>query len=154
MNPCVLLIVLAAAAPLAHAETYKWVDEKGVTNYSNTPPPAGKAKSAVQPVEERLSVIASEPSAANAITPAVMQRLQAMEAEWLQRQRLMAASAPYVSAAAGCPSPYRGDCIYDEARFYPYVPVIAVRRPLFVRPVPVRTRARIALEPSRSGSLR
>src|SRR5438105_13062134 len=126
------LIAIAAAAPLAHAETYKWVDEKGVTNYSNTPPPAGKAKSTVQPVEDRLSVIASEPSGANAITPAVMQRLQAMEAEWLQRQRLMAASAAYAP-----PPP----SVYDDSRLYPYlVPVVAVRRPFVARPFTPRVR--------------
>jgi hypothetical protein len=142
-----LLLACAAAAPLAQAETYKWVDEKGVTNYSNTPPPAGKARSAVQAVEERISVYPSEPIVSPNAAPAVYQRLQAIEAEWLQRQRLMATAAAYPPATpSGCPSPYRGDCVYDG--LYPYVPVVAVRRPVFVRPAPVRTR-RIALERSR-----
>jgi Skp family chaperone for outer membrane proteins len=32
-----------ACAVGAHAAMYKWVDEKGVTQYSETPPPDGKA---------------------------------------------------------------------------------------------------------------
>ena len=112
------LLVLAAAAPLAQAQTYKWVDERGVINYSNTPPPAVKA----QPVEERISVYASEPSLAQ--TAAVDRRLAALEAEWLQRQRLMAA------AAYAPPAP-----LYDDYRmgsyYLPYIlPALASRRPV------------------------
>ena len=141
-----LLIVLALAAPLAAAQTYKWVDENGVTNYSNRPPPASGAKFVVRNVEDRLSVVPSEPAGANLAAPAVYQRLQALEAEWLQRQRLMATAAAYPPAAP---------TMYDEARYsYPYVPVVAVRRPLFMRSIPLRTRARISLEPSRTGSPR
>ena len=74
------LVVVLLAAPLAHAQTYKWVDERGVVNYSNTPPPkAAKA----QPVEDRISVYAAEPRLAQA--GAVDRRLAALEAEWLQR---------------------------------------------------------------------
>jgi hypothetical protein len=36
--PPVAFLALLALAPAVHAETYKWVDEKGVVNYSNTPP--------------------------------------------------------------------------------------------------------------------
>ena len=39
-----LAIVLGCAALAASAELYKWVDEKGVTQYSEQPPPDGKAK--------------------------------------------------------------------------------------------------------------
>ena len=112
-------VLLAAAAPLAQAQTYKWVDERGVVNYSNTPPPqAVKA----QPVEERISVYASEPSLAQ--TAAVDRRLAALEAEWLQRQRLMAA------AAYTPPAP-----LYDDYRmgsyYLPYIlPALASRRPV------------------------
>jgi Domain of unknown function (DUF4124) len=142
----VLLLALGATATLAQAETYKWVDENGVTNYSNTPPPAGKAKITVQAVQDRLSVIPSEPAGASLAAPAVYQRLQALEAEWLQRQRLMATAAAYAP-----PPP----TMYDEPRYAtPYVPVVAVRRPLFMRSIPLRTRARISLEPSRTGSPR
>src|SRR5258708_572657 len=44
-------------AALARADTYKWVDERGVTTYSNTPP-AAKA----QVVGARISVYTSGPA--------------------------------------------------------------------------------------------
>ncbi len=112
------LLMLAALAPLAQAQTYKWVDERGVVNYSNTPPPsAAKA----QPVEERISVYAADPSLPRAT--AVDQRLAALEAEWLQRQRLMA-----YAAAATPPAP-----VYDTGSYYgPYIiPAVVHRRPSF-----------------------
>jgi hypothetical protein len=37
----VLALLLALAPALAHAQTYKWVDENGHTQYSDLPPPAG-----------------------------------------------------------------------------------------------------------------
>ena len=55
----VLLLVLAPAFAAA-AELYKWIDEKGVTNYSNAPPartPDGKPATLV---EDRLSVYTPE----------------------------------------------------------------------------------------------
>ena len=121
MLRCALLL-FAVLVPLAHAQTYKWVDERGVVNYSNTPPPqAAKA----QPVEERISVYASEPTIAHSAS--VEQRLAALEAEWLQRQRLMA----YAAAAAPAPAP-----AYDSASYYaPYIlPAVAHRRPMLVTP--------------------
>lgn len=55
--PVVLAIILAAAS--ASAQVYKWVDERGVTNYSNQPP-AGKAAKNVGLVEDRISVYSSD----------------------------------------------------------------------------------------------
>jgi Domain of unknown function (DUF4124) len=143
-----LILVLAAAAPLARAEIYKWVDENGVTNYSNTPPATRKATTRVQAVEDRISVI---PSAHAAPPPVdVYRRLAALDQEWLQRQRLMAATASY--GASACTS---SDCFYDAYRvgsyYGPYVPVLAVRNvPFNRRQVPIRTvRAAVHL-----GSLR
>jgi hypothetical protein len=55
--PVILAIILAAAS--ASAQVYKWVDERGVTNYSNQPP-AGKAAKNVGLVEDRISVYSSD----------------------------------------------------------------------------------------------
>src|SRR6267142_1247891 len=124
----VLALVLSAlAAPLAQAQTYKWVDERGVVNYSNTPPPKG-AKA--QPVEDRISVYATDPMLAQA--GAVDRRLAALEAEWLQRQQLMA------YAAAVPPTP-----VYDDYRmgsyYSPYIlPAVAHRPPRLMHPPGVR----------------
>ena len=43
-----MLLAAALAAAPAHA-IYKWVDEKGVTHFSETPPPDGRKASKVEP---------------------------------------------------------------------------------------------------------
>lgn len=114
-----IILILAAAAPPALADTYKWVDEKGVVNYSNKPPPAAAAKQKV--VEERVSVIAPDPSIGPAIAAMearVARRAQYEEADFLQRQRyLLAAQASYGDSSCSY-----GDCGmgYDDTVYYPY----------------------------------
>ena len=81
-----LFVLTLAFAPTAQAETYKWVDEKGVVNYSNTPPPSA-AKSATQ-IAERVSTY--EPMTQRVVyTPPSPYEVM-LQQEWLQRQRLMA----------------------------------------------------------------
>lgn len=116
-----IILILAAAAPPALADTYKWVDEKGVVNYSNKPPPAAAAKQKV--VEERVSVIAADPSIGPAIAAMearAARRARYEEADFLQRQRyLLAAQASYAGGACS----YDDDCGmgYDAAYYYyPY----------------------------------
>ncbi|MEF8833432.1 MAG: DUF4124 domain-containing protein [Halofilum sp. (in: g-proteobacteria)] len=40
---CGLALGVVLSAPLSADEIYKWVDEEGVTHYSQQPPPAGEA---------------------------------------------------------------------------------------------------------------
>jgi len=127
-----ILLVLLAAAPLAHAETYKWVDERGVVNYSNAPPP-DSAKGAVpaQTVPDRVSTYQTDPVTSQPIE--VYRRLDANQQEWLQRQYLMAMQAQAAPASA----PAYGDY------YYPTYGVIPARRVIH-RPAlftPVRTAA-------------
>lgn len=64
----VLAVALVAALPaLAPAQMYKWVDEKGVTHYSETPPPSGKGQTV--PIKPRASP-APEPPQARPAAPA------------------------------------------------------------------------------------
>src|SRR4051812_34211334 len=101
-----LLALTVALLPAAHAETYKWVDARGVVNYSNTPPPA--AAKATQGVAERVSIIESDPALKRAAWSHSPYELM-LQQEWLQRQRLMAerqnlqalypAADPYYRAA-------------------------------------------------------
>jgi hypothetical protein len=115
-----IILILAAAAPPALADTYKWVDEKGVVNYSNKPPPAAAAKQTL--VAERVSVIAPDPSIGPAIAAMearAARRAQYEEADFLQRQRYMlAAQASYGDSSCA----YGSDCGmgYDAAYYYPY----------------------------------
>ena len=113
-----LALLALAAAPL-RAETYKWVDANGVTNYSSTPP-AGAAKAKV--IEERVSVVPADASLAPAIADMRAQakrRAEYVELEWLQRQRLMAEQDARAVPADYCP--YRADCDGGYAPYiYPY----------------------------------
>ena len=58
----VFFFALAAAAPVAGAQVYKWTDDKGVVNYSNTPPAEAKGKKGVSVVEDRVSVYTADPA--------------------------------------------------------------------------------------------
>jgi hypothetical protein len=83
-----LLALAFLAASAAHAETYKWVDQNGVVNYSNTPPPAA-AKNA-QTITERVSTYELDPALRQAVAYGPSPYEQMLQQEWLQRQRLMA----------------------------------------------------------------
>jgi len=102
------LVLLIALLPMAaQAETYKWVDEHGVVTYSNTAPPSA---SRAQTVADRISVYASEPMTTRA--GAVDRRLDLAEAEWLQRQQLMALQAAAYPTFPSYP-------VYRTAAYYP-----------------------------------
>ncbi len=125
-----ILMLLVLAAPSLQAETFKWVDEKGVTNYSNTPPPSAKAAKSVRTVEDRISTYETDPALKSAAQN--YRRSDYAEAEWLQRQQIMAMRAAYTD----CPSPYRPDCGHDGYRssaYYPYF-VFAAARSALQRP--------------------
>jgi hypothetical protein len=107
-----LLLLLPAAAL---AGTYKWVDAKGVVNYSNAPPP-GKAAGA-QLVEERISVVGADPSvawAAAAMRERAARRAQYEEADWQRRRSLLLAAQP------GIPADYAMGYGPVPAFYYPY----------------------------------
>ena len=133
-----LVLIALLVAPLAQAETYKWVDEKGVVNYSNTPPP--NARNAAT-VADRISNYTPDPSITQAID--VNRRLDTAETEWLQRQWLMAMKqAPTPAPAADYPPAY-----------YPAFAVFAARRPALVRPLFFAPRAQAQPRPVRRASL-
>ena len=49
------LLALLAGFPAGAAEMYKWVDDNGVINYSNTPPPKTKSGKPAIVIEDRVS---------------------------------------------------------------------------------------------------
>lgn len=113
-----LLALSLLLAPAAHAETYKWVDERGVVNYSNTPPPA--AAKATQGITDRLSIIESDHSLKRvAYSPTPYELM--LQQEWLQRQRLMA-ERQNLQAAYPPVDPY-----YRSSMYPGYFPVAVVR---------------------------
>ena len=120
---CRLLAALLLLAALsAQAETYKWVDAKGVVNYSNAPPPAAKAMK----VEDRLSTYEPDPALKNAAAAGNARddyRQMSADAEWLQRQRLMALKDSY----AAYPSPNTDEFYPAYYSGYPVFPVARAR---------------------------
>ena len=112
-------LILALLALPAYAQTYKWVDAKGVVNYSNTPPPGGAEKAVTVP--DRISNYTPDPALNQAV--AVDRRLAAMDAEWLQRQWLMAMQQPAPAPATD----------YRMSSYYPAVVVVSAHRPHFLR---------------------
>ena len=115
-----IFLIFAAAAWPVLAGTYKWVDENGVTNYSNKPP-LGKV-SKTQVVEERISVVAPDPSvgwAIAAMRARAARQAQYDEAYWQQRLRYMlAAQTSYPTAYGMGYGPYTNS-------YYPYYPYYA-----------------------------
>ena len=102
-----LLLCLGAGVGPVHAQIYKWVDAKGTTHYSDKPSADKKQKT--QLVEDRLSVIPSDPAIPPATEAMRAQGARAAElaqAEWLQRQRLMLAA----QSMPDYDCPYRVNC--------------------------------------------
>jgi uncharacterized protein YecE (DUF72 family) len=57
-------MLAALAAPLAHAQIYKWVDAQGVTHYTSEPPP-NTAKAVALPLQNATATPAPANGAAN-----------------------------------------------------------------------------------------
>jgi hypothetical protein len=115
-----LLAVLLALAPAAQAETYKWVDERGVVNYSNTPPPV--AAKAPQQVADRVSTYQTDPSLRAVVARGVTPYEHMIHVEWMQRQRLIAESQNLDKVVATAPQPepfyYRAAYSYPVSRVH------------------------------------
>src|SRR5262245_19450193 len=119
---CVTL--LGAASPALSAQLYKWVDERGVTNYSNQPPADPGAAKNLGPVEGNLSVYSPDPALTRAVAAsrqASYNRGLAERVDYLERQleaeRLARQYAPPAAAlSVPCPS---GDCYGNYPGYYP-----------------------------------
>lgn len=125
----VVLVAILATAP-AGAQLYKWVDERGVTNYSNQPPADPKAAKKLQPVEDRVSVYTPDEALTQAVAAFRQKRDRTsaeriaslereLEAERRARQYATAAAAP--AASDPCLSQGIG-CNGIYSRYYPYGP--------------------------------
>jgi hypothetical protein len=126
MSARILAVVLLLVARPLCAETYKWVDEKGVTNYSSSPPASAKLAEKTKVVEERLSIYTPDPGLLRAI----------------QAPPPVNAPMPYAPARAyehyaaamqamydDCVAQRRVDCngaSYPYGGYFPYLPVFVV----------------------------
>ena len=121
-------IALCFAFPV-QAQMYKWVDEKGVVNYSTTPP-AGKAKAKVVE-EDQISVVPTDPDLerqGEALRKREERRAKQEEAE-SQRRRQQAAAQPSYTPPPPAPEyPYTDEWWYGGGYGY-YPPVHRPVRP-------------------------
>jgi len=126
MSPRILvLVVLLVARPLC-AETYKWVDEKGVTNYSSSPPANARLAKKVQVVEERLSVYTPDPALSRAIQVRPQTSAPMRYGPTGAYEQYAAATQSMYDA---CAAQRRVDCNdagYPYAGYFPYIPVFVV----------------------------
>jgi hypothetical protein len=155
MSRIPLLTLLAGAVILAggvaHAQVYKWVDDKGVVNYSSTPPPKGKGAVKLDEASGRVTTVpapdARRDDPAAGADPALRRRVDQLERE-AAAQRQSAAQQEAAAAEAqrrwveqcraerrvDCDGPNRG---YLDSRYdYAYPP--HVRPPIGTptRPAP------------------
>ena len=123
-----------ASAAAAGAELYKWVDENGVVNYSNTPPPRSAKGNPPTIVDEQISVYTPEKAVTDEIERAKQKSAQkpapaspAVSPE--PERRASTLSAPPAPPYDPCANPNDRNCpgvIYDNS------PVFQGRR----RPLP------------------
>jgi len=115
---------ILSAAP-AFAQLYKWVDEHGVTNYSNQPPADPNAVKKLRPVEGNLSVYSPDKALTQAIeafrqgsnrglTERIAYLERQLEVERLARQYIAAAATPLAPCQSGL------DCYGNFGGYYPY----------------------------------
>jgi hypothetical protein len=145
-----LISVLSLAAAQASAQVYKWVDEKGVVNYSNEAPADRKAAQ-LDPKASRLSVIGTDDTqkrSANASETALTEKIDRLErkldAERYARSMADTQTQYQTQAAADswyqqCLRDRRVDCdyagmdpsYYGYGPYYGYWPVVVAKRPPF-----------------------
>jgi hypothetical protein len=105
------LAALLVLAPAAHAEIYKWVDDKGVVNYSNTPPPANRKSVKLDEEQGRVSTIEAydySKSGAPRREQALQERVARLEQEVARARQTAALDA---AAAAEAYRAWREQCI-------------------------------------------
>jgi len=121
-----LLALILASAPAAAAELYRWVDDNGIVNYSNTPPAKTRGGKPATRVEDTVSVYTPE----KAVTDAIERRRnqpQPPAASFTREPERRASAPPLPPPVAYDPCAIPGDpnC---QAYLYDNSPVFNGRR--------------------------
>jgi hypothetical protein len=114
----VLVAAVGASVP-ASAELYRWVDERGVTNYSNEPPPATATAKKLTHVADRISVYTPDEQFMKAVKTMRERSLQAMAEPEAPRNPVARISAQPQSGYEQCLMSGRIGC---EELYGSYVP--------------------------------
>src|SRR5262245_35907703 len=130
----VVLLVVAAVPLVAHATLYKWVDEQGVVNYSDSPPADKKSSK----LDESAGTLSVYPGMSKEELARSRDRAAEMRADRLERENAeLRARAAQPPAPEPLPPP-------DYATYYPaygYWPVhVRPRVPPHAAQLPVRGR--------------
>lgn len=130
-----IFAIAILAAPPAGAQLYKWVDERGVTNYSNQPPADPRLAQRVAPVADSLSVYSPDEALLRDMASGrqdrdrvAAERKRALEielkAERLARERATASQAR--STLDACVNVQSIGCTnVSPDIYYPYVAPVA-----------------------------
>jgi len=171
-----LASVLALGAPPLLAQVYKWVDEKGVVNYSNEAPANAKATQ-LDPKASRLSIVGTDGAQKRTMIASASESTLSEKIDRLERKldaERYARSVADAQAQAAADSWYqqclrdrRVDCDYagmdpyysGYGPYYGYWPVVVTKRHSFRnqemhhRPVAApRQAGRAAFAPLRSSA--
>jgi hypothetical protein len=138
---------LAIFVPQVCAQVYKWVDDNGVTHYSDQAPAKGKFAKKTEIVPDRLSLYSPSPSlvpvAYSKSDPGLNNRIEALErqilAERLARDEIAAADArASLAVYERCLADRRVDCDAYGGLYTPYAGPIVVAGAHHRHPFPVR----------------
>jgi hypothetical protein len=130
----IALVAILAVAP-ASAQVYKWVDERGVTNYSNQPPADPTAANKVAIVEDKISVYTPDKALMQAVEAArqrsnqgLSERVASLERqlEAERRARQYASAAEVQTAYDPCLGGRAIDCSGIYNGYYPYRPAVVI----------------------------
>lgn len=145
------LAAVALAAP-AGAQLYKWVDDKGVTNYGSSPPANARNVQKVDESNPRVSTVPGlKPEEVQAgENRALQHKVDQLERD-LEAQRRATADAQARATAdtqwrercladrrIDCDDPWRGQLGYDPGWVPYYPPVVVPPKPAPPRPIPPR----------------
>ena len=124
----ILLAAICAAAP-ACAELYKWVDERGVTNYSNEPPPVSAKTKKVDRVASTISVYTPDASFMQAVKAVREQSIKALSEPEPERSPVARIGPPQQSGYDQCLASGRVGCEDLYSTYYPVYTVGAAVLP-------------------------
>lgn len=133
--PTLIYLALLGAVVPAAADTYKWVDERGVTNYSNAPPAAASSKPVR--VDNTISVYTPDEPFMQAVKALRERNIKALSEPEPQRTPVATLAAPPPSGYEKCLLSGRLGCddLYGNNYYPAYLPGVAVRPLRGVQPV-------------------
>ena len=154
----VMAALSAALMATAHAQVYKWTDERGGVHYSNSAPPEGVTAAKIATIAEKVSTYAPLPAPAPTVDAALKNRVDALEQELASERRSRSGSGASGddrrrAEAEECARQRRVDCDRPEVLPAGTAPVFVVAAPrrrsaiVPTLPVPPKAEPKVATVP-------